>query len=209
MAENWSDDELTAAVEAYREMYGLEAAGKSYSKLDFYRALASRFGRTGKAFEYRMQNISAVLHEQGRSWIPGLKPAGNVGANVKPRVIALIQCWEDDKLLRTEKAVSYKKKLPAIRDWLIEVARHRDQVTYGLVMEAFGVDRFSLRHGMDFLGHQVDNLSEPILTALIVGKKTRNVLLVLPKSLTLMTMKLNASACTISGASIRSLLRSR
>ena len=80
MAENWSDDELAAAVEAYKEMYGLETAGKPYSKLDFYRALAKRFGRTEKAFEYRMQNISAVLRELGRSWIPGLKPAGNVGA---------------------------------------------------------------------------------------------------------------------------------
>jgi hypothetical protein len=51
MTENWSDDELAAAVEAYREMYRLEAAGKSYPKRDFYRALAKRFGRTEKAFE--------------------------------------------------------------------------------------------------------------------------------------------------------------
>lgn len=67
---------------------------------------------------------------------------------------------------------TYKTKLPAIRDWLIEVARHEGQVTYGQVMEAFGIDRFSLRHAMDFLGHQAANLGEPIITALIVSKKT-------------------------------------
>lgn len=38
------------------------------------------------------------------------------------------------------------------------------------MMGAFGVDRFSLRHAMDYLGHQADNLDEPIITALIVSK---------------------------------------
>ena len=51
MAENWSDDELIAAVEAYRKMAGLEAAPpKPYSKRDIYCDLAKRFGRTQKAF---------------------------------------------------------------------------------------------------------------------------------------------------------------
>lgn len=172
MAENWSDDELAAAVEAYGEMAGLEAARKPYSKRNIYRNLAKRFGRTEKAFEYRMQNISAVLNELGRSWIPGLKPAGNVGANVRSRIEALVERWEKDKRISADKVASYKSKLPAIRDWLIEVARHKGQVTYGQVMKAFGVDRFSLRHAMEFLGRQADNLDEPIITALIVGKKT-------------------------------------
>jgi hypothetical protein len=173
MAENWSDDELAAAVGAYIEMAGLEAARKSYFKRDIYRDLAERFGRTEKAFEYRMQNISAVLDELGKSWIPGLKPAGNVGANVKHRIVALVERWEKDNWISTEKEASYKRKLPAMRDWLIEVARHRGQVTYGQVMKAFGIDRFSLRYVMEFLGHQANNLDEPIITALIVGTKTR------------------------------------
>lgn len=71
------------------------------------------------------------------------------------------------------KEASYRAKLPAMRDWLIEVARHKDKVEYGQVMEVFGIDRFSLRHAMDFLGHQADNLNEPIITALIIGKKSR------------------------------------
>jgi len=67
----------------------------------------------------------------------------------------------------------YKQKLPAIRLWLIEVARQEGKVTYGETMRAFGIDRFSLRHGMDFLGHQSVALGEPVLTALIVSKATQ------------------------------------
>lgn len=170
MAENWNDDELAAAVAAYSEMAGLEAAQKPYSKREFYRDLAQRFGRTEKAFEYRMQNISAVLDELGKNWIPGLKPAGNVGANVKPRIVALLKNGEKANLAT---AAPYKAKLPAMRDWLIEVARHQGKVTYGQIMAAFGIDRFSLRFALGFLGHQADNLDEPIITALVVGKATQ------------------------------------
>jgi hypothetical protein len=63
--------------------------------------------------------------------------------------------------------------LPAIREWLVEVARHEGRVTYGQTMKAFGIDRFSLRHGMDFLGHQSVDRGEPVLTALIVNKRTQ------------------------------------
>lgn len=76
-------------------------------------------------------------------------------------------------VLASENEPPYKAKLPAIRDWLIEVARHKGKVTYGQVMKAFGIDRFSLRHAMDSLGHQAKNLNEPIITALIVNKKTQ------------------------------------
>src|SRR5687768_4814146 len=91
MAEGWSDEELAASVEAYREMAANEAAGVKYSKKEVYRNLAERFGRSDKAFEYRMQNISAVLDELGQDWIPGLRPAVNVGEGIKPRLVALLQ----------------------------------------------------------------------------------------------------------------------
>ena len=58
-----------------------ERAGQPYVKKAVYDALAERFNRTSKAFEYRMQNISYVLTLMGRQWLPGLKPAKNVGSN--------------------------------------------------------------------------------------------------------------------------------
>lgn len=66
----------------------------------------------------------------------------------------------------------YKKKLPALRDWLINIARNNGKVPYSDVMYAFDIDRFSLRHAMDYLGHEARDRGEPIITALIVGKHT-------------------------------------
>jgi hypothetical protein len=172
MPDDWTDEELAAAVDAYNEMARMEVTRKPYSKKAVYRALAKRFPRTEKAFEYRMQNISAVLDELGRPWVPGLKPASNVGATVKPKIIALLQRKSKRKPPSLEAEAAYKLKLPAMRDWLIAVSRAGGKVTYGQVMLAFGIDRFSLRHAMDVLGHQADNRDEPIITAVIVSGKS-------------------------------------
>jgi len=173
MAKEWTDEELRAAVDAYRSMMDREARGEKYSKLQIYQDLSRRFGRSVKAFEYRMQNISAVLQENNDAWLAGLKPAVNVGANVRSRLTGLLGHPDRMILPGAASVVSYKEKLPAIREWLIETARHKGMVTYGDIMQAFGIDRFSLRHGMDLLGHQAVNLGEPVLTALIVNKKTK------------------------------------
>ncbi|SHL89653.1 HNH endonuclease signature motif containing protein [Rhodanobacter sp. OK091] len=173
MSDEWSDQELSASVMAYKKMMLLEAESKSYSKRQVYQDLSKQFGRSAKAFEYRMQNISAVLDEMGRRWLPGLKPAANVGENVKRRLMVLLEKPSKSKPSSQKDDAAYKLKLPAIRDWLIEVARGYGKVTYGQIMDAFSIDRFSLRHAMDFLGHQADNRDEPIITALIVGKTTQ------------------------------------
>ncbi|MBD8239799.1 hypothetical protein SOM46_20780 [Pseudomonas fluorescens] len=91
MAKGWSNEELLAAVEAYRQMAEKQQAGVGYSKKQVYEELSAQFDRTPKAFEYRMQNISAVFDELGLPWIPGLKPAVNVGTAMKATLIQLIQ----------------------------------------------------------------------------------------------------------------------
>lgn len=173
MSDGWSDQELSASVEAYKQMMQHEAESKPYSKRQVYQDLSKRFGRSAGAFERRMQNISAVLDEMGRRWLPGLKPAMHVGENVKHQLMALLEQPTKSKSSSQKDDAAYKQKLPAIRDWLIEVARNHGKVTYGQIMEAFSIDRFSLRHAMDYLGHQADNRDEPIITALIVGKTTQ------------------------------------
>lgn len=169
--DDWTEEELASAVDAYRELQRLEAARRPYNKREVYRELALRYGRTDKAFEYRMQNISAVLEESGQSWLPGLKPAANVGMNVKPRIAALLARPARTKAPKQDSEPEYKAKLPAIRRWLICVARNRDTVTYGDLMDAFGIGHRNLRRAMDYLGHQADNLDEPIITALIVSPR--------------------------------------
>lgn len=167
MREEWSDQELAAAVAAYRDTASREQTGSRYSKKEIYRRLAAQFGRTEKAFEYRMQNISAILAEQGRKWVKGLPPAVNVGNRVKVRLANML-----DSTASKRAPDSYKSKLPAIRNWLIGVARQRAVVTYGDVMRTFGIANRVLHHSMSALGQQSQSLGEPLITALIVSKET-------------------------------------
>lgn len=172
MPADWSDEELAAAVRAYRKMQFLERERKAYSKRQIYRELAERFGRTEGAFEFRMQNISAVLALSGEGWVPGLKPASHVGADVRDRIESLLR-RVPQKMASGRQAPPYKDKLPAMREWLVAIARSEGKVTYGQVMGAFGIDRLSLRHALGRLGHQSGNLDEPIITALVVSKATQ------------------------------------
>ena len=81
MAENWSEEELRAAVAAYIDMHTKQTNGVAFIKKSYYKELANKFEkRTIKSFEYRMQNISYIYSLLGREWIEGLKPAKNVGA---------------------------------------------------------------------------------------------------------------------------------
>lgn len=172
MNQSWTDEELIAAIQVYLQMQQAEAEQKPYSKREYYRQLSAEYGRSEKSYEYRMQNISAVLDQVGEAWIPGLKPAGNVGANVQERILQLFKRLRMQVSKSKTSSAPYKKKIPDMRTWLIQVARARQKVTYGDMMNVFDVDWLSLRHAMDFLGHQADNLDEPIITALIVSKDT-------------------------------------
>lgn len=69
-------------------------------------------------------------------------------------------------------AASYIAKLPAVRLWLIEVARRRGKVTYAEARIPFGLRTLEHRHAMDRLGHECLIAGEPILTALIVDAGT-------------------------------------
>lgn len=87
----WTDEELAASVEAYKAMAEHETAGGKYNKKQIYRDLAEKFGRTPEAFERRMMNISALYDELGLSWVPGLRPAAHIGADVRRRLLTAIQ----------------------------------------------------------------------------------------------------------------------
>lgn len=90
MSTVWSDEELAASVHSYQKMLDNDRDGIRYVKTEIYKELARRFGRTAKAYEYRMTNISAVRRELGLPWVAGLLPLGNVGSGVRSRLIPLI-----------------------------------------------------------------------------------------------------------------------
>lgn len=88
--DEWTSEQLAAAVDAYRALQNVEAQGQKPNKAELYRQLAVAHGRTPKAWEYRMQNISHVLEQLGLPWLQGLRPARNVGAEVTGRLIKLL-----------------------------------------------------------------------------------------------------------------------
>lgn len=80
--DDWTYEQLAAAVEAYRWMQQRADDRLAVNKAQVYRDLAAKHGRTPKAWEYRMQNISHVLDQADEEWIEGLRPAKNVGPEV-------------------------------------------------------------------------------------------------------------------------------
>jgi hypothetical protein len=76
--EDWSLDEVEAAVSDYFEMLTAELAGSTPNKAERNRLLRKRLrDRSHGSVEFKHQNISAVLRNEGLPYIDGYKPRGN------------------------------------------------------------------------------------------------------------------------------------
>lgn len=99
---NWSAAENEATVASYLRMLKLELAGEPYSKTqenDRLRPLLN--GRTKAAVEYKFQNVSAVLLENGWIYIDGYKPAVNVQRDLRNEVERQLRAdGEIDRLMQ-------------------------------------------------------------------------------------------------------------
>jgi len=80
--ESWTKKELEASVVAYVDMLKKESNNDKFTKTSVYENLSQEFGRSPKAYEYRMQNISYIYDLLDKPWLKGLNPLRNVGANV-------------------------------------------------------------------------------------------------------------------------------
>jgi hypothetical protein len=76
-ATDWTGDQVTAVVLSYFSMLQAEWSGQRVVKAELYRRLAVENGRSAKAIEWKLRNVSAVLEEIGVPWISGLLPAHN------------------------------------------------------------------------------------------------------------------------------------
>jgi 5-methylcytosine-specific restriction protein A len=94
MSENWTYEELEAAVAAYMDMRSKVLNRIPFKKKNYYVSLSDKYGRTEKSYEYRMQNISYVFSIMGRRWVTGLKPAKNVGARIANEIEQIINNFE-------------------------------------------------------------------------------------------------------------------
>lgn len=76
MAEDWTQQENTHALTTYLRMMRREGAGEKVVKAHEYRRLhEENTNRSAKAYEFKMQNISAVLALNDLPYITGLTPA--------------------------------------------------------------------------------------------------------------------------------------
>ena len=89
--EGWTDQELGACVAAYRELWLAQEANTKVNKSALRRQVVKNalLARGESAYEFRMQNISAVIDELGLGYVQGYLPLRNVGA-AKDRIIELI-----------------------------------------------------------------------------------------------------------------------
>jgi hypothetical protein len=78
MPQNWSREEVEAAVADYFDMLAREVRREPFSKAEHNRALQPILNnRTRVSIERKHQNISAILIEIGFPYIDGYKPLGN------------------------------------------------------------------------------------------------------------------------------------
>ncbi|MEX2270708.1 MAG: DUF3883 domain-containing protein [Vicinamibacterales bacterium] len=88
----WSVPEVEATVAAYFEMLRLELAGIPYQKSDFNSRLRTVLDNRSKAaVEYKFQNISAVLINQGQGYIRGYLPAQNYQRMLETAVLEWLE----------------------------------------------------------------------------------------------------------------------
>jgi 5-methylcytosine-specific restriction enzyme A len=97
----WTASELRACVEAYHQLWVAEQRGEPMNKAALRRGViaGALHGRSEGAYEFRMQNISAILQELGSKIVTGYLPRKNIGT-LKTSLLALInEVWERDRTL--------------------------------------------------------------------------------------------------------------
>ena len=88
MSESWSNIEVGLIVADYFKMLSAELKGESYSKAEHRRALLPLLAnRSEGSIEFKHQNISAVLINQGQPYIKGYLPRFNFQRSLEEKVI--------------------------------------------------------------------------------------------------------------------------
>ena len=68
---------------------------------------------------------------------------------------------------------AFQLKIPAMRAWFEEVCRAHSTITYGELMDRFGLTFFPMTSALGRLGHDCLREHEPVITAIVVDAKTR------------------------------------
>jgi HNH endonuclease len=68
---------------------------------------------------------------------------------------------------------AFQLKIPGMRAWFEEVCRAEGTITYGELMDRFGLTFFPMTSALGRLGHDCLREGEPVITAIVVDAKTK------------------------------------
>lgn len=131
----WSDCEIEAAIAAYFDLLNAQINCKPTNKAAIYRKLsAAHPTRSAKAFEYKFQNISAVLYEEKLPYADGLRPKAKYQSVLKPAVLNHLKQIDFEKQTPIDVLVGKLKRLRS-RDYLSVYGKGTGR--YGLSLERY------------------------------------------------------------------------
>jgi 5-methylcytosine-specific restriction protein A len=98
--DRWTYEELHYCVMIYRQLWLADRQGRKVNKAQYRRdALEGPLkGRSNGSYEYRMQNISAVIDELGLPIVSGYLPRRNIGSQKALLVAIINELWERQNL---------------------------------------------------------------------------------------------------------------
>src|ERR1035437_8924046 len=97
MPNSWSNIEVELIIADYFQMLSAELKGESYSKAEHRRAILPLLAnRSEGSIEFKHQNISAILINQGQPYIKGYLPRFNFQRVLEEKVIKYL--FEDHKI---------------------------------------------------------------------------------------------------------------
>lgn len=115
MPADWSQQEVAATVADYLDMLGHELRGEPFNKSEHNRRLQTLLnGRSAGAIEFKHQNISAILIEQGFPYIEGYKPRGNYQDLLRTEVLARLEA-DPRVIAAAEQLVTATVAVPTLR----------------------------------------------------------------------------------------------
>jgi hypothetical protein len=93
----WKPEEIVPTIEAYFDMVAKELADQHVVKTHVYRDLEAEGARTWKSYEFKMQNISAVLALNDLPFLKGLLPKRNFQRSLEPLVMAYLDAHPEKR----------------------------------------------------------------------------------------------------------------
>lgn len=131
----WNDIEIRDAVVAYFKLLDKQKKLKPTNKAAIYRKLSNIHpARSAKSFEFKFQNISAVLYEEKLPYTDGLRPKGNYQAALKITVLSYIKRVKLKEQLPIDILVAKLRRLHD-RDYL--PVHGKGSGRYGLSLERY------------------------------------------------------------------------